>query len=109
VQPFAVRATAPPLTGSDAGVAVSDVQLGAPGAGVPESHVTVTLPLPSDVAVKLAQALLVIVTLAAIAGAATPYMFAANTKMISTGVNLVRTMSNVLKCGAEELPRSTLL
>ena len=48
-QPSAVSATVPPPVGSEAGVAVSDVQLGAPGGGgeggVPESHVTIRLPL----------------------------------------------------------------
>jgi hypothetical protein len=101
VQPSAVSATGPPPADSEGGDAVSDVQLGAPagggGGGVLESQVTVTLPFPSGTAVKLAQALLVIVTLAAITGAAVTHRSAATARDAGVGTKSVRYMSGFLE------------
>jgi hypothetical protein len=100
VQPSAVSATAPPPVGSEEGFAVSDVQLGAPagggGGGVLESQVTVTLPFTSWVALKLAQALFVIVTVAAIDGAAVTHRIAATARDTGVGTKSVRYMSGFL-------------
>jgi len=101
VQPSAVSATGPPPVDSEAGDAVSDVQLGAPagggGEGLLESQVTVTLPLWSRTAEKLAQALLVIVTLAAITGTAVTHRNAATAKDAGVGTISVRYMSGFLE------------
>jgi dihydrodipicolinate reductase len=62
-----------------------------------ESQVTVTLPFPSGTAVKLAQALLVIVTLAAITGAAVTHRSAATARDAGVGTKSVRYMSGFLE------------